>query len=136
VGDVGSYGLIFLDLVLGVAVLWVAIWCAVWAIKRVRRSIAPVTADSLGRLKKRRCETCGSSWWSTPGRELSQAGLQIRRAVRKYRRGGKRRSWAWTSRQGWSRCPSCLSREVRDSADQEAAFIRQERRAARLSRAS
>jgi hypothetical protein len=128
--------LIFLDLVMGVAVLWVAIWGVVWAIKRVRRSAAPVNAEDLKGITKRRCDTCGSSWWGKPGRDVSVVGLQIRRAVRKYRRGGKRHSWSWTSRQGWSRCPSCLSVDVRDSSDQDVAFVRAERRARRLSHSS
>jgi hypothetical protein len=128
-----AYWLLFLDLLVGVAAAWIVIWCVLWAIKRLRRSVAAVPADGDDPHVKRRCDACGSSWWGVPGRDKSTLGLKLRRSVRTSRRASKRRSWAWTARQGWSRCPSCLSTEVRDSSEQDAGFSRPDTRRQRVS---
>lgn len=130
-GEAVAYWLVFVDLAVGVAVAWIVIWCLLWAMQRVRRAKSAAT-EGLTTVK-RRCETCGSSWWSLPGQEVSGVGLQLRRSVRKFRRRHRSRSWAWTARKGWSRCPSCLSRNVRDSAGQDVGFTKRERRELRVS---
>ena len=132
-----AYLLLFLDLVVGAAVLWIAIWLVLWLIRRIRRSRAPEladqTAEDMANAVKRRCQKCGCGWWAVPGREVSVSGLRLRRFLRRARRRKKRRVGDWAARQGYSRCPSCLSRQVRDSHDQDPASPRRGRSERRLS---
>lgn len=66
----------------------------------------------------RRCGRCGRSWQAEPGRDLSKVGLRIRRRTRRrVRRSGGREVPSWSRAQGWSRCPSCLSRRVRTAGE-------------------
>jgi hypothetical protein len=136
VKQVVAYGLLLLDLVVGAAVLWIAIWLVLWLVRRVRRAGGPPAAESgdghAPHSVKRRCQDCGLGWWATPDREVSVSGLRLRRILRHYRRRKKRRVGDWAARQGYSRCPSCFSRRVRDSHDQTKPEPRLERRRRRL----
>jgi hypothetical protein len=125
VNEAVAYWLLFLDLAVGAAVIWLAIWCALWLIRRVRLPPRQANAaQGAGRPPasvKRRCEECGYGWWATPGTERSISGMRLRRWIRRSRRRHRRAPAAWSAPQGWSRCPSCLSTEVRDSRNQDGA---------------
>ena len=67
---------------------------------------------------QRRCDRCRRSWQAIPGRELSGVGLRLRRRARRRARDrGVETASSWSRPQGWSRCPSCLSRRIRTSGD-------------------
>jgi hypothetical protein len=131
--DAVAYWLLFLDLFVGVAAAWIVIWCVLWAFKTLRGSRGVTPAGEDDPHVKRRCDACGSSWWGIPGYDKTTLGLKMRRQVRTSRRAHKRRSWNWTARQGWNRCPSCLSTEVRNSSEQDAGFSRPDSRRQRAS---
>jgi Tfp pilus assembly protein PilV len=69
--------------------------------------------------RKRRCNNCRSGWIGEPGTDASVLVLRRRRRAR---RAARRRGTpvpAWAVKQGWNRCPSCFSRDVRDSRSQQ-----------------
>ena len=63
----------------------------------------------------RRCESCGVLWKGRPGDDASVLALKLRRRVRRRTREKKTDTPSWAKRRGWSRCPSCLSTDVRTS---------------------
>ena len=63
----------------------------------------------------RRCEDCGVLWKGRPSQDAGIATLRLRRWVRRRTRARKTDTPAWARRRGWSRCPSCLSTNVRTS---------------------
>ena len=66
----------------------------------------------------RRCEACGVLWKGAPGDDVSVAVLRLRRWMRRRTREKKTDTPSWARRRGWSRCPSCLSTDVRTSRAQ------------------
>ena len=63
----------------------------------------------------RRCNDCSRRWWAVEGSDASRRQvLRRRRARRKARKRGKDTP-EWARPQGWARCPSCLSEDVRPS---------------------
>jgi hypothetical protein len=66
----------------------------------------------------RRCDRCGRGWRAVPGREVTVIGLRFRRWVRRRMRArGAEAVPHWAGPFGWSRCPSCLSTQVRTSGE-------------------
>lgn len=59
----------------------------------------------------RRCESCRVGWKASPGEELSTWALRKDRFARRRRRTPGQRL-----PRSWSRCPHCLSRQVRTSS--------------------
>lgn len=68
----------------------------------------------------RRCDDCGVLWKGRPGQDASAATLRVRRWMRRRTRTSKTDTPGWAGRRGWSRCPSCLSTNVRTSSAQRA----------------
>jgi hypothetical protein len=66
----------------------------------------------------RRCDDCGVLWKGLPGKDSSVPVLKLRRWMRRRTRARKTDTPGWAKRQGWSRCPSCLSTKVRTSRAQ------------------
>jgi hypothetical protein len=66
----------------------------------------------------RRCEDCGVLWKGLPGKDSPVPMLKLRRWMRRRTRARKTDTPTWAKRQGWSRCPSCLSTNVRTSRAQ------------------
>ena len=64
----------------------------------------------------RRCDDCGVLWKGRPGQDASRLTMRLRRRVRRRTRERKADTPTWASRRGWSRCPSCLSTNVRTSS--------------------
>lgn len=114
-----AYLLLLLDLVVVALLLTVVGYLVVAVLSRVfRRSRRRPPLDN-AHTTWRRCESCKHRWEGAPGDEPSALTLRVRRAAR--RRARKRqRTLEWARPQGWSRCPSCLSRQVRDSRRQTA----------------
>lgn len=68
----------------------------------------------------RRCNDCSRRWWAVEGSDASRRQvLRRRKARRKARRSG-RDTPEWARPQGWDRCPSCLSSDVRPSSAADA----------------
>lgn len=108
--DVVAYLLLALDLIVVAAILSAPIVLVIWLLGRradSRRRGDPVL---------RRCADCQVAWKGAPGHDLSKTGLRMRRRVRRRTRAKEKDTPAWARRQGWSRCPSCLSKRVRTSS--------------------
>ena len=83
-----------------------------------------VTTSALTRLRSRhgeatfrRCDRCARGWEAVGDRDLTLGGVLVRRSVRRLARSRGRTAPRWSRAQGWSRCPSCLSRRVRAAED-------------------
>jgi len=128
--DTAAYLLLALDLLVVAAVLTLPLVLLLWVLGPLRRtrtrrpapdrSIGPEKSSmpraSDGERVLRRCEDCNVGWKGLPGRDKSKTGLRVRRWVRRRARARKKHGAAWSRRQGWSRCPSCLSTNVRTSS--------------------
>lgn len=64
----------------------------------------------------RRCEECQALWKAIEGHRVGWASQRLRRWVRRRSRARERPTPGWAARQGWNRCPRCLSTSVRTSA--------------------
>lgn len=107
--DAAAYLLLAVDLLVVAVVLTLPLLALLWLIgkpRKVRRT----------RRVLRRCEACGVAWKGVPGHDLGRTSLRIRRWKRRRSRARKQDTPAWAGRQGWSRCPSCLSTKVRTSS--------------------
>ncbi len=110
-----AYVLLGVDLLLVALLLTVTGYLAAGLLRLARPNRRGSSARaSAGELTWRRCESCKGRWKARPGSDLSVTGLRLRRAVRRAVRT-RQRTVPWARRQGWSRCPSCLSTRVRDS---------------------
>ena len=107
--DAAAYLLLAVDLLVVAVVLTLPLLALLWLIgtPRRRRSTERVL---------RRCEACGVAWKGVPGHTLGRTSLRIRRWTRRRARARRQDTPAWAGRQGWSRCPSCLSTKVRTSS--------------------
>lgn len=128
--DAAAYLLLVLDLLVVAAILTLPLLLLLWVIGRTRRRSAvapqrsartapprePQAAPPSGERVLRRCDDCGTGWKAVPGRDSSKTALKVRRWMRRRARARKKHSPGWTKRQGWSRCPSCLSTNVRTSS--------------------
>jgi hypothetical protein len=103
-----AYLLLGLDVVVVGAVLSAPVLLLWWVVGRTGRS-----TGGGGRVL-RRCNACGAAWKGRPGQDVRL--LRLRRRTRRRSRDRKKDAPAWAARQGWSRCPSCLSRDVRPSS--------------------
>jgi len=65
-----------------------------------------------------RCNVCGMRWRTRGVTRVSRAGLRLRRWVRRRARDRRRTEPGWAAMRGSERCPSCLSRSVRPSRQQ------------------
>lgn len=121
--DAAAYLLLVVDLIVvavGLSLPVLALWWLVGRARRPRSSgHAAGSAASPGTERVlRRCDACGVGWKGRPGDDRSTLGLKVRRWKRRRTRAEKRHTPAWARRQGWSRCPSCLSSDVRTSSRQ------------------
>lgn len=66
----------------------------------------------------RRCRSCGSRWFGMPGSDRSRVVVLLARRTRRRTRAAGRPVPDWAVRQGWSRCPSCASTQVRASGSE------------------
>ncbi len=133
--DFVAYLLLVLPLLVVALVLTLPLLALLWLVGKPRdsrrhraprshgtrsRPAAPevaARADPDGRVL-RRCDACGTGWKDVPGHDIARTSLRVRRWARRRarRRGAEAPDWA--RRQGWSRCPSCLSTRVRTSSRQ------------------
>lgn len=131
--DAVAYLLLVVDLLVVALVLTLPILAIGWLIGRVRRPPGKRQPEApargrhgrgSGRQKPkrgaaepvlRRCDSCGVGWRGVPGDDVSKTRLKVRRWARRRSRAKKRSAPQWARRQGWSRCPSCLSTQVRTS---------------------
>jgi hypothetical protein len=120
--DVAAYLLLAANLLVVAAVLSLPLMLLWWLAGRRRRvAAAPAQTDhgdvptAPGERVLRRCDDCGVLWKGRPSRDIGVTGLKVRRWVRRRTRARKTDTPAWAKRQGWSRCPSCLSKKVRTS---------------------
>jgi len=124
--DVAAYLLLGLNLLVVAVVLSLPV-LAVWWLIGTPRPVAggpPAAADSdaaddepvpSGERVLRRCDDCGVLWKGAPGEDVSVRVLKLRRWRRRRTREKKQDTPGWAKRRGWSRCPSCLSTNVRTS---------------------
>jgi hypothetical protein len=113
-GDATAWLLLAVDLLVVAVVLTLPLLALWWLLGRLRpRRGAPALAP--GERVLRRCEACGVAWKGRPGEDAGALVLRLRRAVRRRTRARKLPTPSWTRRRGWSRCPSCLSTDVRTS---------------------
>jgi hypothetical protein len=66
-----------------------------------------------------RCNVCGLRWRSRGVTKVSGVGLRVRRSARRRARSAKRPEPSWAAARGTLRCPSCLSRSIRPSRQQD-----------------
>jgi len=66
-----------------------------------------------------RCNVCGMRWRSRGVTRVSRTGLRLRRWVRRRARDRRRTEPGWAAMRGSERCPSCLSRSIRPSRQQD-----------------
>ena len=117
--DSVAYLLLAADVVVVALVLLAPLYAVVWLLGRRRRAAqTPASAAAPDGRQLRRCERCGLLWKGTPGHDVGRVSLRLRRWLRRRRRAQKRAAPAWAQRQGWSRCPRCLSAKVRASRAQ------------------
>lgn len=125
--DTAAYLLLVLDLLMVAVVLTLPLLLLLWVIGRVRGKPAARTSSrhsadnsepqpSKGERVLRRCDDCGTGWKGVPGRDKGKTGLKVRRWLRRRARARKKAGPTWSRRQGWSRCPHCLSTNVRTSS--------------------
>jgi hypothetical protein len=123
-----TYALLVLDVLVVALLVELIVLGPIWLIRRRRASgSAASTPRETGfgsEAHQRRCNTCRASWVGRPGTDASRLILILRRSARRRARRRKRPTPAWAARQGWGRCPSCFSTNVRDSRRQEAAGTR------------
>ncbi len=62
----------------------------------------------------RRCNHCKRRWWGVEGSDLPKREVQRRRRARQAARA-EGTTAEWARPQGWTRCPTCLSKDVRTS---------------------
>jgi hypothetical protein len=118
-GELVGYGLSLLGVLF--LVFFVPIALVVVVVTLLQRRGGSLTAPME---QWRRCNECKRRWWAVEGTDASRAKvLRRRRARRKARRRGKDTP-EWARAQGWSRCPSCLSHDVRPSGQAEAQVSR------------
>ncbi|MFP5220119.1 MAG: hypothetical protein ACLGIG_10360 [Actinomycetes bacterium] len=121
--DVVAYLLLALNLLVVAIILSLPVLALWWLIGTPRPLPDPPpelltpSADppAPGERVLRRCQSCGVLWKGRPGDDASCATLKLRRWMRRRTRARKTDTPAWAKRRGWSRCPSCLSRDVRTS---------------------
>lgn len=130
--DAVAYLLLALDLLVVAAILTAPLLVLLWLAGR-RRPRAPRRDADGRRLSKRRreeldvradvdkrvlrrCEACSTLWKGRAGHRVGRSSLWVRRWVRRRSRDRKRPAPMWAERQGYSRCPSCLSTQVRTSS--------------------
>jgi hypothetical protein len=109
--DAAAYLLLAVDLLVVALVLTLPLLALWWLVGRPRRSAAEPQQQVL-----RRCDACGIGWKGTPGDDARVVTLKLRRWQRRRTRERKQDTPGWARRRGWSRCPSCLSRQVRTSS--------------------
>ena len=115
-----TYGLLVLDVLVVALLIELVVLGPVWLIRRRRGARVPVEVSpgfGIG-ARKRRCDDCRSGWMGVPGTDASTFTLRRRRSARRRARAASRPAPAWAERQGWERCPSCFSTNVRDSRRQ------------------
>lgn len=112
--DAVAYLLLALDLLIVAVVLTLPLLALGWLLGRLRSSSSRPAGDSEPVL--RRCDACGVGWKGRPGDDASVPVLSLRRRVRRRSRATRRDTPGWARRRGWSRCPSCLSTQVRTSS--------------------
>lgn len=113
--DVAAYLLLLVDLIVVAAVLTLPLLALWWLIGRARHARpADATEPVL-----RRCDACGVGWKGRPGEDASVPVVRLRRRTRRRTRARRRDTPDWARRRGWSRCPSCLSTQVRTSSRAE-----------------
>lgn len=105
--DLAAVLLLVLDLVVVALVLAVPL-LLLGAVLRRRGGSSPAPV-------LRRCEACSAGWRAVPGDDHTALGLRLRRRVRRRARARAGPVPRWARPQGWSRCPSCLSKQVRTS---------------------
>jgi len=66
-----------------------------------------------------RCNVCGMRWRSRGVARVSRLGLRLRRWARRRARDARRTEPSWAAMRGSERCPSCLSRSIRPSRQQD-----------------
>jgi hypothetical protein len=116
-----TYGLLVLDVLVVAILIQLIVFGPVWLLRR-RAAPVPAAHRAAGfgaAARKRRCDDCRSGWVGSPGSDASLFILRRRRAARRRARAKARPAPAWAVRQGWDRCPSCFSTNVRDSRRQE-----------------
>lgn len=121
--DVAAYLLLALDLLVVAIVLSLPVLALWWLVGTPRPLPDPppdlLDAESVppapGERVLRRCEACGVLFKGRPGEDASVTSLRLRRWVRRRTRARKTDTPTWARRRGWSRCPSCLSTNVRTS---------------------
>jgi hypothetical protein len=109
--DAAAYLLLAVDLLVVALVLTLPLLGFWWLVGRPRRSAAEPQQRVL-----RRCDACGVGWKGTPRDDARAVTLKLRRWQRRRTRERKEDTPAWARRRGWSRCPSCLSTQVRTSS--------------------
>jgi hypothetical protein len=123
--DVAAYLLLAMNLLVVAALLALPVLLVWYVIGRPRPvpggpppppdEDGPVAA---GERALRRCDDCGVLWKGAPGSDASVTALKLRRWMRRRTRARKSDTPDWAKRRGWSRCPSCLSTNVRTSRAQ------------------
>lgn len=108
--DAVAYLLLALDLLVVALVLSAPFLLLIWLLGRSARK------QQTGEPVLRRCASCQVAWKGVPGHNISKTGLRLRRRVRRRTRAKEKNTPAWARRQGWNRCPSCLSKQVRTSS--------------------
>jgi hypothetical protein len=128
--DVAAYLLLAMNLLVVGALLALPVLAVWWLVGRPRPlppppasllAAGPSTAGSgavdvrPGERVLRRCDDCGVLWKGLPAKDFGVTSLKVRRWMRRRTRARKTDTPTWAKRQGWSRCPSCLSKKVRTS---------------------
>ena len=86
---------------------------------RGRRTTAGKGADGGEKPEWWRCNVCGLRWRSRGVTHVSTLGLRVRRSTRRRARAAGRPAPEWAAARGSERCPSCLSRSIRPSRQQD-----------------
>ena len=120
--DAGAYLLLAVDLLVVATVLTLPVLALWWLVGRPRDEPISDHARGLDREPSsrepvlRRCDDCGVGWKGRPGDDAGVTVLKLRRRKRRSTREKKQDTPDWARRRGWSRCPSCLSTNVRTSS--------------------
>jgi len=125
VNDAIAYALLLVNLLVVAAALTAPL-LVVWLVVLGLRGPARVPQDGQERAERataaddrrvlRHCEECQARWKARRGHRIGRTSQWLRRWMRHRSRARARTMPDWAARQGWNRCPRCLSTNVRTSA--------------------
>ena len=119
-GELAVYGATLLGVLF--LLFFVPMALVVTAVTLLQRRSGASTASLMEQW--RRCNDCSRRWWAVEGSDASRRQVLRRRKARRRARKRGRETPEWARAQGWSRCPSCLSVDVRPSMGADAGSSR------------